>query len=113
MDEFFHGRDQTILLNVIGNYSTYKCKTFVLPQQYFSFANKHVMSERNAEKLPTFIHVTEYRLRRINEPKLHREFFEFVLDLKDNKQTTGGISQEQLVSPWAVRTNKTIASSLK
>jgi hypothetical protein len=112
MDEFYHGRDQTILLNVIANYSAYHCKTFVLPQQYFSFATKRVMSERKAEKLPTFIHVTEYRLRRINEPELHREFFQFVLDLTDNgEQVIGGVAREELVYPWAVRTNQTMKES--
>jgi len=106
MDEFYHGRDQTILLNVIGNYSAYKCKTFALPQQHFNFANKRLMEERKPQKIPTFVHITEFRVRRINDPILHQDFLRFVLDLKDKEAKVGDMSWEQLVSPTAIRINE-------
>jgi hypothetical protein len=108
MDEFYHGRDQTILLNVIGNYTQYQCKTFALPSDHFMFANKRLLEERKPQKLPTFIHITEFRVKRINDPALHQEFVRFVLQVKDDEVMADGIRWNQVLSPSVSRGNETL-----
>jgi hypothetical protein len=103
MDEFYHKSDQVMLLNVIGNYSTYGCKAFELPAHHFSFANKRIMEQRKPSSLPTFVHITEFRIRRIKDSDLHQGFLRFILDLKGNKDTLDGVSWEQAISPEAKR----------
>ncbi|KAG7360922.1 hypothetical protein IV203_036021 [Nitzschia inconspicua] len=103
MDEFYHKSDQVMLLNVIGNYSAYQCRIFELPARHFNFANKRIMQERNRSSLPTFVHITEFRVRRIRDSELYQAFLRFCLSLEEGEDVTGGISWEQAIAPHAKR----------
>jgi hypothetical protein len=103
MDEFYHKSDQTILLNVIGNFSSYRCKSFELPPQHFNFANKRILTERKLSTLPTFLHITEFRTRRIRDSEVLKSFLRFILNLKEREEMVAGVSWEQVISPTATR----------
>jgi hypothetical protein len=104
MDQFHHVSDQVMLLNVIGNYTAYQCRTFALPyRKHFNFASKRIMEERKAKNLPTFVHITEFRVRRLNNPTLHQDFLRFVLDLKENETMGDYTTWEYAISPTASR----------
>lgn len=103
MDELWHVSDQTMMLNVIANYSAYHCKVFALPQQHFNFANKRTMEHRNPNNLPTLVHITDFRIKRMNNDTLLQEFFRFVLDVKEGETLTEGTSWEQAIAPGASR----------
>jgi hypothetical protein len=102
MDSFWHASDQTMLLRV-------------LVHGHIAFANKRLMTDvanantntnprRKKLTLPTFVHVTNYRVKRINNATIHEGFLRYVLDLKDNETLTNDISWEQVVSPTGKRT---------
>jgi hypothetical protein len=103
MDEFWHVSDQIMMLNVIGNYSSYHCRVFALPQQHFNFANKRTMEHRTPKNLPTFVHVTDFRIKRMNNATLHQEFLRFILDIKEGENMMEGASWEQIIAPDAAR----------
>ncbi|KAL3934113.1 MAG: hypothetical protein SGARI_003529 [Bacillariaceae sp.] len=103
MDEFYHVSDQTMLLNVIGNYSAYHCKTFALPHEHFNFASKRVLEERKIRSLPTFVHITDFRVKRIDNATLHQDFLRFILDLKNGETLMTGTTWEQAIAPGASR----------
>jgi hypothetical protein len=103
MDEFYHKSDQTMLLNVIGNYSSYRCKAFALPQQHFNFANNRIVAEREPSSLPTFVHITDFRTRRLKNSTLLLSFLRFILNFKEREEMVAGVGWEQVISPTATR----------
>ena len=117
MDTFFHSSDQTMFLRVLDNYNRYQCTAFTLPDKYMSFANKRLMTSgmearqkprtrRKRLNLPTLIHVTSYRVRRLNNATIHDDFVRYVLDLKDNEKITDDIRWEDVVPHNAKRKRK-------
>jgi len=122
MDSFWHASDQTMLLRVLDNYSRYHCRVFALIHGHLVFPNKRLMTDatnantksfmtnkkrkkgvKNALVLPTFVHVTNFRIKKINNVTIHEGFVRYVLDVKDNETLTDGIKWEQIVSPTAKR----------
>lgn len=103
MDELYHKSDQVMLLNVIGNYTAYQCKPFELPAHHFNFANKSIMKERKKSSLPTFVHITEFRVRRIKDSDLHQAFLRFALDLREKDEMVDGITWDEAISQDARR----------
>ena len=114
MDTFWDASDQSMLLRVIKNFTQYHCHVFPLPPQYMSFASKGLMTESMLERqgkrrkrkpmnFPTFIHVTSYRVRRLNNATVHNEFIKHLLQLEDNEMMTKKISWDDVVFPHAER----------
>jgi len=112
MDTFWDMSDQTMFLRVLKDYNRYRCAVFDLPPKFMVFANRGLMTDamnerqkmrRKREKLefPTFVHVTNYRVKRLNNATIHNEFVRHVLELKDNEMMTDTISWEDVVSPMA------------
>ena len=112
MDTFWEASDQNMFLRVLGNYERYRCAVFALPQQYMTFANKRLMidawevrhnlrhkvrKQRNPLVLPTFMHVTNYRVKKIKNATLHDEFVRYALDLKENETIADDLSWEDVV----------------
>ena len=117
MDTFWHASDQTMFIRVLENYDRYRCVAFALPQQNMAFANKRLMTDAAEERnkkgqkkkpltLPTFIHVTSYRVKRIKNATIHGDFLRYALDLKDNETITDNISWEDVVSRSGKRTTE-------
>jgi len=117
MDTFFHSSDQTMFLRVLDNYNSYQCTAFALPDKYMSFANKRLMisgtearqkprKRRKQLNLPTFVHVTSYRVRHLNNATIHDDFVRHILDLKDNEKITDDIRWEDVVPYNAERKGK-------
>mmetsp|Transcript_12783 Transcript_12783/g.36090 ORF Transcript_12783/g.36090 Transcript_12783/m.36090 type:complete len:463 (+) Transcript_12783:177-1565(+) len=115
IDTFKDSSDQTLFVRVLENYDRYRCVAFKLPGQYMSFAAKRIMvgameaRQKNRKKrkplvLPTFIHVTNFRVKRIRNDTIHDDFIRYVLDLKDNENISDGISWEDVVPFNAERT---------
>lgn len=124
MDSFWHASDQTMLLRVLDNYDRHRCRVFALVHGHIAFANKRLMTDaananananpnmtvdRNKRRrkkltLPTFVHVTNYRVKRINNATIHEGFLRYVLDLKDNETLANNTSWEEVVSPTGKRT---------
>jgi len=116
MDTFWDSSDQQMFLRVLGDYDRYRCTVFDLPATHMNFANKRIMRDAMEERLglrkkrrplefPTFIHVTQYRVRRLNNATIHSEFLRHLLQLTTNEPMTESISWEDAVSaPSANRT---------
>ena len=116
MDTFLHASDQTIFLRVLENYDRYRCRAFALPHEYMAFASKRVMTgamEARQNKrtkpltLPTFVHITNFRVRRVNNATLHDEFVRYVLDLQDGEELMDGVRWEDVVPSDARRAGAT------
>eukprot|EP00536_Pseudo-nitzschia_multiseries_P014363 jgi/Psemu1/291400/fgenesh1_pg.692_\ len=114
MDTFYDRSDQTMFVRVLENYDRYHCVAFELPRQFMSFATKRMMvdamevrqkirKKRKPLVLPTVIHVTNFRVRRLNNNAIHDDFVRYVLDLKDNEYITNGTSWEDAVPHNAKR----------
>ena len=114
MDSFWDSSDQTMFLRVLDDYDRYRCTVLDLPPKHMSFATKQIMrdamEERQGKKrkkksmeFPTFIHVIEYRVKRLNNATIHSKFLRHLLHLKINESLTDSstISWEEVVSPSA------------
>ena len=118
MDTYWDSSDQIMFLRVLGDYDRYQCTVFDLPRDRMNFATKGIMRDAMEERLgkrpkrykpiqfPTFIHVTAYRVKRLNNATIHNEFVRHLLHLKGNESITDKISWEDVVSPSASRTTK-------
>lgn len=110
IDTFWDLSDQAMFLRVLNNYDRYRCTVFRLPKKFMSFATKGLMRDgmdaqqgrRGKRKpplqYPTFIHVTNYRVRRLNNATVHNEFLRHVLELKDDEMMTDTIRWEEVLS---------------
>jgi len=117
MDTFWDVSDQSMFLRVLKDYDRYKCTVFDLPSHYMSFANKLIMTDgmnelhgtrgkrRKALQYPTFVHVTNYRVKRLNNVTIHNDFIRHILKLKENEMMTTNISWDDVVSPMSRRKN--------
>mmetsp|Transcript_32347 Transcript_32347/g.37057 ORF Transcript_32347/g.37057 Transcript_32347/m.37057 type:complete len:453 (-) Transcript_32347:133-1491(-) len=125
MDSFWHASDQTMLLRVLDNYSRYHCRVFSLIHGHLAFPNKRLMIDatnanmnsnmikegkkrrrkgrENALVLPTFVHMTNFRVKKINNATIHEGFVRYALDVKDNDTFIDGIKWKQIVSPTVKR----------
>lgn len=118
MDTFWDLSDQNMFLRVLNNYNRYRCTVFHLPPKFMSFASKGIMRDgmdaqqgrRGKRKAPLeyppFIHVTNYRVKRLNNATIHNDFLRHVLELKDDEMMTDTISWEEVLSPIANRRGK-------
>eukprot|EP00531_Pseudo-nitzschia_arenysensis_P000134 CAMPEP_0116139872 /NCGR_PEP_ID=MMETSP0329-20121206/13540_1 /TAXON_ID=697910 /ORGANISM="Pseudo-nitzschia arenysensis, Strain B593" /LENGTH=517 /DNA_ID=CAMNT_0003634937 /DNA_START=203 /DNA_END=1756 /DNA_ORIENTATION=+ len=118
MDTYWDSSDQIMFLRVLADYDRYRCTVFDLPRDRMNFANKRIMRDSMEERqglrpkrykplqFPTFIHVTKYRVKQLNNATIHNEFVRHLLHLKGNESMTDTISWEDVVSPSASR-NKT------
>lgn len=115
MDTYWDSSDQTMFLRVLADYERYRCTVFDLPLDHMNFANKRIMKgsmeERQGNRpkrykplqFPTFIHVTKFRVKKLNNTTIHNEFVRHLLHLKGNESMTDTISWEDVVSPSASR----------
>ena len=115
MDTFWDSSDQTMFVRVINDYDQYRCTAFELPSGYMSFANKQIMTDGMMEQhgtrgkrraplqYPTFVHVTNFRVKRLKNNTIHNDFVRHILKLKDKEMMTTSISWEDVVSPLAKR----------
>lgn len=118
MDTFPSASDQDMLLQVLGDYDRYRCAVFPLSLDYMSFATKGLMRDAMQERLglrgkrkkslqfPTFIHVTNHRLKMINNATIQSEFFKHLLQVETNESMTDTMTWEDAISSDAVQKGK-------
>jgi hypothetical protein len=108
MDTYWHSSDQIMLLRVLNNFTQYKCVSMELPSKHLAFASKRLMrgsregtKRRRRAALPTFMHITNYRVRNMmDEVTLQEDFVRHVLRLTNvNETMVEGIQWEQVVPP--------------
>jgi hypothetical protein len=63
------------------------------------------IEKKRQNNFHTFIHVTKYRVNKLNNKTIHNEFVRHLLQLKDKEMMTDNISWEDVVSPMAWRKN--------
>mmetsp|Transcript_26651 Transcript_26651/g.29939 ORF Transcript_26651/g.29939 Transcript_26651/m.29939 type:complete len:462 (+) Transcript_26651:296-1681(+) len=115
MDTLWESSDQIMFLRVLKDYDRYRCTVFDLPPKHMSFANKHIMTsgmiarqgKRGKQKrpleYPTLIHVTGYRVKRLNNATVHDNFVRHILDLKENEMMTSDVRWEDTVPHMSKR----------
>jgi len=108
MDTSIDSSDQTLFRQVLEKFDRYQCTVFSLPGHYMTFANRKLMTsamqaQRNIRKkktppkFPTFVHVTNFRVRQLSNATIHDDFVRYILQLKDNETLTEDIMWEDAV----------------
>lgn len=88
-----HGMDQPLLMNVVNNFPTYRCRVFELPRRgshehYFDLLRpKHIKKGR----YPTILHITSARFQWFDS-KTHQTFVQKILQLDNSSDNNSSSS---------------------